>query len=304
MLAYLNTSIFDSPAQTIVNTVNTVGVMGKGIALSFKTLYPAMYEEYRRLCEAGKLSIGKLHVYRTPNKIIVNFPTKKHWRAPSHPEYIEAGLKAFVKHYAEYGISSVSFPQLGCGHGELNWKKQVQPLMEKYLKVLPIPVYIHLYPGKPNFVPERLDADYAREVLRERRRISSAQLWLDLSAITGEDASGGKQLGSFGPRVWVDDRFVHFHPLASEDDCSVDVYRGDVEDLWNTLRLKGTIQETELPQNILNSGASDWLMDLLVRLDYVKPVEIRVTDDAEPERGLQYAPPAEVEPPAHMVAML
>ena len=111
MLAYLNTSIFDSPAQTIVNTVNTVGVMGKGIALSFKMLYPAMFEEYHRLCLAGKLDIGKLHVYRTPNKIIVNFPTKKHWRAPSHPEYIELGLQAFCAAlYRLWHFQRVSFP--------------------------------------------------------------------------------------------------------------------------------------------------------------------------------------------------
>lgn len=303
MLAYLDTSIFDSPAQTIVNTVNTVGVMGKGIALSFKMLYPAMYEEYRRLCEAGKLDIGKLHVYRTPNKIIVNFPTKKHWRNPSRPEYIEAGLKAFAQHYADYGISSASFPQLGCGNGELNWKKQVQPLMEKYLKDLSIPVYIHLYSSKPAFVPERLDADYANEVLRERRRISSAQLWQDLAALTGETAGDSKQLSPFGPRAWVDAKFLHFHPMASEDDRSVDVYRGDVEDLWSILRLKGTIQRVELPQNILNSGASDWLMDVLEQLDYVKPVRIRIADDAEPGRGLQYAPPAEGEAAAELVAM-
>jgi O-acetyl-ADP-ribose deacetylase (regulator of RNase III) len=304
MLAYLDTSIFDSPAQTIVNTVNTVGVMGKGIALSFKTLYPAMYEEYRRLCEARKLDVGKLHVYRTPNKIIVNFPTKKHWRNPSRPEYIEAGLKAFVKHYGDYGISSVSFPQLGCGNGELNWKKQVQPLMEKYLRNLSIPVYIHLYAREPNFVPERLDADYAREVLRERRRISSSELWQDLAALTGEGVGNSKQLGLFGPMAWVDDKFVHFQPLPTEADRSVDVYRGDVEDLWSILRLKGTIHSAELPQNILNSGASDWLLDILEKLDYVKPVRIRMTEDAEPSRGLQYAPPPEVDASEEPIAVL
>jgi O-acetyl-ADP-ribose deacetylase (regulator of RNase III) len=75
--------------------------------------------------------------------------TKKHWRQPSRVEYIEAGLHKFVEHYGEYGISSVSFPQLGCGHGGLDWESQVQPLMERYLHDLPIPVYIHLY-SKPS----------------------------------------------------------------------------------------------------------------------------------------------------------
>lgn len=145
MITYLTTNLFDSPAQTLVNTVNTVGVMGKGIALLFKQRYPEMYHQYRKLCQAGELEVGKLFIYRAADKIIVNFPTKKHWRSPSRLEYVEAGLKEFVRHYPEYEISSLSFPQLGCGQGGLNWEQEVQPVMEGYLKDLPTPVYIHLY---------------------------------------------------------------------------------------------------------------------------------------------------------------
>jgi O-acetyl-ADP-ribose deacetylase (regulator of RNase III) len=150
MLTYLPTSLFDSPAQTLVNTVNTVGVMGKGIALVFKQRYPDMYQQYRELCQAGQLDIGKLHVYRKLNQVIVNFPTKKHWRNPSQIKYIEAGLAEFVHSYIQHGITSVSFPQLGCGQGGLDWERQVQPVMQCYLKDLPIPVYIHLYSNSPD----------------------------------------------------------------------------------------------------------------------------------------------------------
>ncbi len=87
MISYLTTNLFDSPAQTLVNTVNTVGVMGKGIALAFKQRYPEMYRQYRELCQAGELEVGKLFVYQAGDKIIVNFPTKKHWRSPSRIEY-------------------------------------------------------------------------------------------------------------------------------------------------------------------------------------------------------------------------
>jgi O-acetyl-ADP-ribose deacetylase (regulator of RNase III) len=177
MLTYVTISLFESPAQTLVNTVNTVGAMGKGIAAVFKKLYPEMYQQYRRLCQEGKLDVGQLYIYRTPNKIIVNLPTKKHWRQRSRVEYIKAGLEKFVTHYEDYGISSVSFPQLGCGHGELDWETQVQPVMERYLRGLPIPVYIHLYTQPPDFVPERLDVDYARQVRLERQRISADRLW-------------------------------------------------------------------------------------------------------------------------------
>src|SRR5688500_3804660 len=97
MISYVYGNLFESPAQTLVNTVNTVGVMGQGIALQFKQIYPKMFRAYQQLCEAGEFDIGRLFLHRTPNKLIVNFPTKKHWRQPSKPEYIEAGLLRFAE---------------------------------------------------------------------------------------------------------------------------------------------------------------------------------------------------------------
>jgi len=126
--------------------------MGKGIALQFKKLYPAMFQEYKKRCQAGQLQTGQLFVYRTAHKTIINFPTKQHWRSKSRLEWIEAGLEIFVDTYTTYGITGVSFPQLGCGNGGLDWSSQVRPIMEQYLKDLPIPVYIHLYHQVPNFV--------------------------------------------------------------------------------------------------------------------------------------------------------
>ena len=242
MLTYVTINLFESPAQTLVNTVNTVGAMGKGIAAVFKELYPEMYKRYRRLCQEGKLDVGMLYIYRTPNKIIVNLPTKKHWRQRSRVEYIRAGLQKFVEHYTEYGISSVSFPQLGCGHGELDWKTQVQPVMEHYLRELPIPVYIHIYPKLPDFVPERLDVDYARQVRLERQRISTSRLWQDLRGVVGETY----QLTLFGPVVEMDEEHILFKSLSGEGEPIV-VYCEDVEDLWNTLRLRGTLRESDVP---------------------------------------------------------
>ncbi len=145
MLTYLTTNLFDSPAQTLVNPVNTVGVMGKGLALGFKQRYPQMFQAYRQQCQAGDLTIGTLHIYPTSDKIIVNFPTKKHWRNPSRLEYVEVGLEAFVATYQTHGITSVSFPQLGCGYGGLSWKQQVEPLLVRYLAELPLAVYLHVY---------------------------------------------------------------------------------------------------------------------------------------------------------------
>lgn len=143
MIEYVEGNIFDSHAQTIVNTVNTVGVMGKGLALSYKKRYPQMFISYRNACEKHQLTIGKLMLYYAPDHWILMFPTKEDWRNPSKIEYIEKGLKKFVCTYADKGITSIAFPKLGCGCGELSWG-DVRPVMEKYLKHLPITVYIYV----------------------------------------------------------------------------------------------------------------------------------------------------------------
>lgn len=151
MITYVSGSLFQSPAHVLVNTVNTVGVMGKGIAYQFKLAYPEMFKQYQAWCESGQFNIGQLWLYKTSHKWILNFPTKQDWRQPSRLEYIEQGLKKFVTMYPLKGITTISFPQLGCGNGELNWDKQVKPLMENYLSNLPISVYIHLYDAKMRF---------------------------------------------------------------------------------------------------------------------------------------------------------
>ncbi len=161
MLTYVRTSIFDSPAQTLVNTVNVVGVMGKGIALEFKGRYPDMFRAYKNLCDKDQLAVGKLHLWRAPDHWILNFPTKTTWKKPSAIAYVEAGLETFVASYREMGISSISFPPLGCGNGNLSWD-EVRPLMERYLSKLEIPVYVHDRQVTKGFVPEHKDAHIER----------------------------------------------------------------------------------------------------------------------------------------------
>ena len=135
--------IFKSKADAITNTVNCVGIMGKGLAKEFKMRFPEMYKDYRKKCEKNQLKIGKLHVFKTLNRLIINFPTKQHWKHNSKLDWIEAGLKYFVKKYKKWHITSVAFPQLGTSHGKLNWN-DVKPLMEKYLNSLDINVEIYV----------------------------------------------------------------------------------------------------------------------------------------------------------------
>lgn len=136
-------NIFDSDAQTLVNTVNCVGVMGKGIAAEFKKQYPDMFHAYKKLCDSGLVKLGEPYLYRDLfGKSVVNFPTKKHWRSPSRLKDIESGLDYFVEHYEDWKIESVAFPPLGCGNGGLEWT-EVGPLMYKKLSSLKIPIELY-----------------------------------------------------------------------------------------------------------------------------------------------------------------
>lgn len=168
MIEYIEGDIFESPAQVIVNTVNTVGVMGKGLALSFKQRYPQMFEKYKMACEKHQLSIGKLMLFYEADHWLLMFPTKENWRNPSKLEYIEKGLMKFVQTYAEKNITSIAFPRLGCGNGELNWS-DVKPIMEKYLKKLPIDVYIYLGTN-PDITPEHKEPKKTIDWLKQNAK--------------------------------------------------------------------------------------------------------------------------------------
>jgi len=141
--------MFTSEMQTIVNTVNCVGVMGKGIAQIFKKKYPAMFEDYADRCSRRGVRLGEPYHYKDLTGVsIVNFPTKGHWRAATRLDDVEAGLIYFVKHFKQWGITSVAFPPLGCGNGGLEWAT-VGPLMYSRLSALEIPVEIYAPFGTP-----------------------------------------------------------------------------------------------------------------------------------------------------------
>lgn len=156
MLIYRRTSLLESSAQTLVNTVNTVGVMGKGLAREFRDRYPTMFHAYKEICDQGLLTPGRLWLWKDAGAWVLNFPTKKHWKNPSKIEWIEAGLERFVAGFEELGIREISFPRLGCGNGGLDWT-DVKPVMEHYLSPLKIPVYIHDYSVDVG-LPEHLEA--------------------------------------------------------------------------------------------------------------------------------------------------
>lgn len=133
-------NLLEAEVEAVVNTVNTEGVMGKGIALQFRKAYPDNYEAYRRACEAGDVQPGRMFVFDrnalTLPRFIINFPTKRHWRSKSRMADIEAGLDALVEEVRRLRIRSVAVPPLGCGLGGLPWP-EVQTRMRAAFERMP-----------------------------------------------------------------------------------------------------------------------------------------------------------------------
>lgn len=144
-IKYTKVSIFDSPAGSIVNPVNTMGIMGAGVALQVKNRFPEIYYDYKEACDRGEVKIGKLHYKKASNgQWIIHFPTKIHWNNASTIEFIEAGLISFADLPDHLLHDGVSFPKLGCGHGKLDFESQVKPLMLGYLQNMSGTFYIHI----------------------------------------------------------------------------------------------------------------------------------------------------------------
>ncbi len=171
MIHYKTGNLLESEAEALVNTVNTVGVMGKGIALQFKNMFPNNFKQYADACKKKELTIGHLLVIEEKSlllgkKIIINFPTKTNWRFPSEYQYIEAGLAELVKVIKEKSIKSIAIPPLGAGNGGLNWNK-VKQILEKYLSGIDCDIYIY----EPNTIIQEV-------IKKERVKLTPARAML------------------------------------------------------------------------------------------------------------------------------
>jgi O-acetyl-ADP-ribose deacetylase (regulator of RNase III) len=147
MIRYITGNIMDSSAEGLVNTVNTVGVMGKGIALQFKQAFPHSFNAYKQACMNGQLTTGKILAVKDSElimgeRLIINFPTKQHWRMPSRYEYVDSGLSALVAYLKDHPLKSLAMPALGCGNGGLEWLK-VKLLIEQHLAGLDMAIWVY-----------------------------------------------------------------------------------------------------------------------------------------------------------------
>jgi O-acetyl-ADP-ribose deacetylase (regulator of RNase III) len=211
--------LLQQDVDAIVNTVNTVGVMGKGIALQFKQKWPENFKAYAKACKAGEVQPGKMFIYDAGGllrpRYIINFPTKKHWREASKIEDIESGLKDLIAQVKALGIRSIAVPPLGCGNGGLDWK-DVRPLIERAFEALPnvdvrlfspagapAPQEQQIRTAKPRLTPVRaamiklLDA-YQRALDYTLTRIEVQKLVYFLEE-AGEPLNMNFEVAQFGP---------------------------------------------------------------------------------------------------------
>lgn len=148
-------NLLKQDVDALVNTVNTQGVMGKGIALQFKKAWPAMFKDYQTACKRGEVKLGRMHVWETGAltgpRYIINFPTKQHWRTPSKLTDIETGLSDLTRVIHELGITSIAIPPLGCGNGGLDWR-EVEPVMLRSLEPIAADLDVRIFPpvGAPS----------------------------------------------------------------------------------------------------------------------------------------------------------
>ena len=148
MITLTNSNVFNTDADAIVNTINCVGFMGKGLAFEYSLRYPDLLDEYKAKCKNNEIMVGKIYYYKTKEKLIVNFPTKNDYKYPSKIEWIKEGLLNFKETYKIYNIKSIALPLLGCSNGGLNYKIIIKLIFE-YLSYLNINIYICLDKNNP-----------------------------------------------------------------------------------------------------------------------------------------------------------
>jgi O-acetyl-ADP-ribose deacetylase (regulator of RNase III) len=161
MIKEVSGNLLDANVEALVNTVNTVGVMGRGIALQFKQAFPENFTAYEAACKRGDVKLGKMFVFKRDTlrtlrnpRFIINFPTKRHWRGKSRLQDIETGLRDLVRVVKEEGIRSIALPPLGCGNGKLEWKDVRQQITKAFESLPEVAAQVYSPSGAP--APEEM----------------------------------------------------------------------------------------------------------------------------------------------------
>lgn len=187
-------NLLDAKAEALVNTVNTVGVMGKGIALQFRRAFPENYKAYKRACDQGAIELGRMFIWDAGAlggdgpRYIINFPTKKHWRSKSKLSDIRAGLEDLVRKLKDLSIESVAVPPLGCGHGGLRWDEVRRLMVQAFDEVPDVTVLLYPPEGAPAAAEQPVRTDTPRMTPGRAALIGIMQRYLPFSVeITAVD---------------------------------------------------------------------------------------------------------------------
>jgi O-acetyl-ADP-ribose deacetylase (regulator of RNase III) len=270
MITYRQTNLFDSEAQTLVNTVNCVGVMGKGIAKEFKARDNEMFSAYREVCARKLLKPGMLWLWSRSSPWVLNFPTKNHWRGASKIEWVELGLQKFVSTYKDKGISSISFPKLGCGNGGLDWQ-DVKPIMECYLSAVDIDVFIHDYDSSSG-LPEHVLPEKEQQLPPSSFEEFFASIKKIARKIKDESSTSSDQ-HSYAISISEIDQIIVEH-----DGKKSTVELDDLRGVWLSLQ-RSTLTKKEAEW--FDSELRGSLLDILARLPYTRSLTVRRGDEKE-----------------------
>ena len=302
-------NLLQADAEALVNTVNCIGFMGKGIALQFKQAWPENFEAYALACHAGEMHPGRMLVFETGRmvnpKFIINFPTKRHWRGKSRMEDIASGLKALITEVRKRGIRSIALPPLGCGNGGLNWK-QVRPLIEHAFAELP-EVEVELFAPigtpaaktmpvntqRPKMTPARalfvklMDA-YAS--LDYRRTLLEVQKLAYFLQEAGEPLRLRYEAGHYGPYAAnlnkvlerIEGHFIRGYGDSQKPDTEIDLMPGAVEEADAFLAGKEeSLQRLERVTELIEGFQTPYGMELLSSVHWVATHREPVAHTAE-----------------------
>lgn len=292
MLIRVECDLFLSPATVLLNPVNTAGVMGSGISAEFKRFFPSVFEQYRALCDAGKLTLGRVWLAQAGAKRILHLPVKAHWRSAAKRTDLEAAIQLLVSRWADWGIGSLAVPQFE--ETGLAWEADVRPILESALAALPIPVYLHTYDRKQDSGRSLRQIDTLLN--KPTARADFSQFWRDLGrAVRKADATFHTADGrAFKAQFDLTGRRKALNIIPDAGDT---IYLTDtmLSELWTALQTAGLLMAWQFPGAI--EAYSAYLIPLLNACDDVLAVKTGITGESGTLNALLHIPPPAANPP-------
>jgi len=297
MIELTRGNLLEAPAEALVNTVNCVGYMGKGIALQFKQAFPANYKHYEAACHAGDMVPGKMMIHDNGGLVnpryIINFPTKRHWKGKSRIEDIESGLNALVADVQRLGIRSIAVPPLGCGLGGLEWRV-VRPMIEQAFEGLPDVQVLLFEPAgapeakampvrteRPHMTPARalfiklMDAYSALDYSRTLLEVQKLAYFLQEA---GEPLRLNYEAGHYGPYApnlnkvleVMEGHFIRGYGDSQKPEAEIDLLPGAVEEASAFLNGKtDSLARLEQVADLIEGFETPYGMELLATVHWV-----------------------------------